>query len=167
MAFRVTAGAFIAFAMEVSEFLLLAYTSSLTLSISGIFKEICLLILAVELNGDEMSLINMLGLVMCLTGIAFHIVHKFAMNRTIPNIPIISDSGTKPASSEHHLQVNFVNGSVSNQNMKLNYFSNQHTPLLDSTDEAMHTDSEDDSQNNQQNASEVIFDVLKRRDFRL
>lgn len=34
----VTAGAFIAFAMEISEFLLLSYTSSLTLSIAGIFK---------------------------------------------------------------------------------------------------------------------------------
>lgn len=35
---QVTAGAFLAFAMEISEFLLLSYTSSLTLSIAGIFK---------------------------------------------------------------------------------------------------------------------------------
>lgn len=35
---QATAGAFIAFAMEISEFLLLSYTSSLTLSIAGIFK---------------------------------------------------------------------------------------------------------------------------------
>lgn len=87
------------------------------------------------------------------------------MNKTVQNIPIISDGGATPTSCEHHLQVNYVNGAVAKQNMKLNYFSNQHTPLLDSTDEAMHSDS-DDSQENPQNASEVIFDVLKRRDIR-
>lgn len=38
LAIKITGGAFIAFAMEVSEFLLLSYTSSLTLAISGIFK---------------------------------------------------------------------------------------------------------------------------------
>lgn len=38
LAIKITAGAFLAFAMEVSEFLLLSHTSSLTLSISGIFK---------------------------------------------------------------------------------------------------------------------------------
>lgn len=35
---HITIGAILAFAMEVSEFLLLSYTSSLTLSIAGIFK---------------------------------------------------------------------------------------------------------------------------------
>lgn len=35
-----TCGAFIAFAMEISEFLLLSYTSSLTLAIANIFKVI-------------------------------------------------------------------------------------------------------------------------------
>lgn len=38
LAVKITLGAFIAFAMEISEFLLLSYTSSLTLAISGIFK---------------------------------------------------------------------------------------------------------------------------------
>lgn len=134
------------------------------------FQEICLLILAVEYNGDQMSAINMLGLVMCLSGIACHIVHKFSITKPVQNIPIISDSSgmTSPTSFEHHLHqvnnMNAVNGGTAKQNIKLNYFSNQHTPLLDSTDDAMHSDS-DDSQN-QQNASEVIFDVLKRRDIR-
>lgn len=35
---RISVGAFIAFAMEVSEFLVLCSTSSLTLSVAGIFK---------------------------------------------------------------------------------------------------------------------------------
>jgi len=34
----VVAGAIVAFSMEVMEFLVITYTSSLTLSISGIFK---------------------------------------------------------------------------------------------------------------------------------
>lgn len=40
LAFKLTCGAFIAFAMEISEFLLLSYTSSLTLAIANIFKVI-------------------------------------------------------------------------------------------------------------------------------
>lgn len=74
---------------------------------------------------------------------------------------MITDGGTTPTSCEQQLQVNYVNGNVGKQNMKLNYFSNQNTPLLDS-DDAEHSES-DDSQNTQQ-ASEVIFDILKRRD---
>lgn len=125
-------------------------------------QEICLLILAVEVNGDQMSVINMLGLVMCLAGIACHIVHKFSTSKHIQNIPIISDGGMiTPTSCEQQLQVNYVNGHVAKQTMKQNYFSNQHTPLLDSEDEE--NSNSDDSQG-AQNASEVIFDVLKRRD---
>lgn len=37
---KITIGAFLAFAMEISEFLVLSYTSSLTLSVAGIFKVI-------------------------------------------------------------------------------------------------------------------------------
>lgn len=80
----------------------------------------------------------------------------------IQTIPMIPDGGATPTSCEQQLQVNYVNGNATKQNVKLNYFSNQHTPLLDS-DEAEHSES-DDSQDAQQNASEVIFDILKRRD---
>lgn len=47
------------------------------------------------------------------------------------------------------------------QQIKLDYFSGQTLPLLDSTDENSHSDSEY-SQYDKQN--DVIFDVLKRRD---
>lgn len=104
----------------------------------------------------------MLGLVLCLSGIACHIVHKFSTTKTIQSIPIISDGGMiTPTACEQPLQVNYVNGNVAKQNMKSNYFSNQHTPLLDSED-GEHSDS--DNSQDAQNASEVIFDVLKRRD---
>lgn len=72
----VLAGSLLAFLMELSEYLLLTYTSSLTLSIAGIIKEVCTLYLAVKYSGDEMSSMNLLGLIICLLGIALHIVVK-------------------------------------------------------------------------------------------
>ncbi|XP_061180279.1 solute carrier family 35 member C2-like [Saccostrea echinata] len=69
-------GAFIAFFLEFSEFLLLANTSSLTLSIAGIFKEVCTLYLAASVNGDRMNFINGIGLIVCLSGISIHVIVK-------------------------------------------------------------------------------------------
>lgn len=126
-------------------------------------QEIVQLVLAVEYQGDQISVMNMLGLVMCLSGIACHVVHKFSVSRNMRKTQVISDGGINIATScEQQLQVNYVNGNGSKPGMKLNYFSNQNTPLLDS-DDALHSES-DDSQENPQNASEVIFDILKRRD---
>ncbi|XP_075589641.1 solute carrier family 35 member C2 isoform X1 [Dermatophagoides farinae] len=69
-------GSFLAFLMEFSEYLLLTYTSSLTLSMAGIFKEIFTLYLAVNFNGDQMSLTNFIGLIICLMGIIIHVMLK-------------------------------------------------------------------------------------------
>jgi len=69
-------GCFLAFMISVAEFLLLSHTSSLTLSISGIFKEICTLSLATEFAGDKMTSVNFFGLVLCLIGISVHVVTK-------------------------------------------------------------------------------------------
>lgn len=103
---------------------------------------------------------NMLGLVMCLSGITCHVVHKFSLSKHIPT-QIISDGGVSIATScePTAIQVNYVNGNANKQSMKLNYFSNQNTPLLDS-DDALHSESDD----SHENASEVILDILKRRD---
>ena len=62
--------------MEFSEYLLLTFTSSLTLSMAGIFKEIFTLYLAVNYNGDQMSQINFIGLLVCLFGISTHVCLK-------------------------------------------------------------------------------------------
>ncbi|XP_031552512.1 solute carrier family 35 member C2-like [Actinia tenebrosa] len=69
-------GCFLAFMLSLSEFLLLSHTSSLTLSISGIFKEVCTLSLATEFGGDKMNAVNFVGLILCLSGIAVHVVTK-------------------------------------------------------------------------------------------
>ncbi|XP_013199486.1 solute carrier family 35 member C2 [Amyelois transitella] len=80
---KVTVGATIAFAMEISEFLVVTYTSSLTLSIAGIFKEMCILVLAVKVGGDKLSSINVVGLAVCLLGIIGHIVHKVLVIKAV------------------------------------------------------------------------------------
>jgi len=69
-------GSLLAFLMELSEYLLLTYTSSLTLSIAGIFKEVFTLFLAFEYNGDPINSVNFIGLLLCLTGIVLHVVVK-------------------------------------------------------------------------------------------
>nr|XP_014348272.1 PREDICTED: solute carrier family 35 member C2 isoform X2 [Latimeria chalumnae] len=69
-------GGVLAFGLGFSEFLLVSKTSSLTLSIAGIFKEICTLLLATHLNGDQMSWLNWLGFMVCLCGISLHVVLK-------------------------------------------------------------------------------------------
>lgn len=77
----VLAGALLAFLLEFSEFLLVCQTSSLTLSIAGIFKEICTLYLAAKVNGDKMNLVNGLGLVVALSGITLHVILKAVHSR--------------------------------------------------------------------------------------
>ncbi|WAR13013.1 S35C2-like protein [Mya arenaria] len=79
-------GAFLAFMLEFSEFLLLSQTSSLTLSISGIFKELCTLLLAHMINGDTMNAVNGVGLFVCLLGIILHVVLK-ALHRQETSSP--------------------------------------------------------------------------------
>lgn len=70
--FTLSIGGTLAFGLGFSEFLLVSRTSSLTLSISGIFKEVCTLLLAASL-GDKMSMLNWLGFAVCLCGISLHV----------------------------------------------------------------------------------------------
>ncbi|XP_066092043.1 solute carrier family 35 member C2 isoform X1 [Saccopteryx bilineata] len=81
-------GGILAFGLGFSEFLLVSRTSSLTLSIAGIFKEVCTLLLAAHLLGDQISLLNWLGFVLCLLGISLHVALKALHSR--------GDGGPKP-----------------------------------------------------------------------
>ncbi|CAM9705454.1 solute carrier family 35 member C2 [Lampetra fluviatilis] len=69
-------GGVLAFGLSFSEFLLVSQTSGLTLSISGIFKEVCTLVLATHINGDIMSPLNWVGFGVCLAGISLHVALK-------------------------------------------------------------------------------------------
>ncbi|XP_064610471.1 solute carrier family 35 member C2-like [Liolophura sinensis] len=112
------AGAVLAFFLEFSEFLLVAQTSSLTLSISGIFKEICTLYLAFEFNGDKMSSINGIGLVICLLGIAIHVIikavygqneNKARVERLDASMEMLIKNGEANAATEDEDEVDLFN----------------------------------------------------------
>uniref|UniRef100_A0AC34RN80 Triose phosphate transporter n=2 Tax=Panagrolaimus sp. JU765 TaxID=591449 RepID=A0AC34RN80_9BILA len=65
-------GGFLAFLMEMSEYLLLVYTSGITLNIFGIIKEVMTLCLAHYLHGDRFTRVNLIGLCLCLLGMSLH-----------------------------------------------------------------------------------------------
>nr|XP_056700932.1 solute carrier family 35 member C2 [Euleptes europaea] len=73
---KLALGGVLAFGLGFSEFLLVSRTSSLALSISGIFKEVCTLLLATQLLGDHLSLLNWCGFAVCLLGISLHVALK-------------------------------------------------------------------------------------------
>ncbi|XP_019395090.1 PREDICTED: solute carrier family 35 member C2 [Crocodylus porosus] len=73
---KLSLGGLLAFGLGFSEFLLVSRTSSLTLSIAGIFKEVCTLLLATHVLGDHLSLLNWLGFAVCLSGISLHVTLK-------------------------------------------------------------------------------------------
>ncbi|KAJ8378194.1 hypothetical protein AAFF_G00244820 [Aldrovandia affinis] len=90
--FTLSAGGALAFGLGFSEFLLVSRTSSLTLSIAGIFKEVCILLLASRLMGDKMSTLNWLGFGVCLCGISLHVGLKTYYSKgkssTLRQLPI-------------------------------------------------------------------------------
>ncbi|KRX90419.1 Solute carrier family 35 member C2 [Trichinella pseudospiralis] len=66
-------GGLLATLMEMFEYLLLLYTSSLTLSVCSVGKELVTLLLAYRYRNDRMSLMNAFGLAMCIFGTALHV----------------------------------------------------------------------------------------------
>lgn len=126
-----------------------------------------MLVLAVLFSTDTFSLINVLGLVMCLGGISIHVVHKYStlsggkpVNASDVNtIDITSNGGAGAAVGA----VTYDKGQR-DKAVRLNIRSGQNVPLLN---EALaDTDSDDDSPNGTNNSNDIIFDVLKRRDTR-
>ncbi|CAG9781690.1 unnamed protein product [Diatraea saccharalis] len=138
---KVSVGATIAFAMEISEFLVVTYTSSLTLSIAGIFKEMFILVLAVEVSGDQLSTVNVAGLALCLLGIVGHIVHKVLVIRAV--------AGSVRALDEDNFKINRPRSTKEGDHSE---------PLLD-----QHWQQSDDSD---LDTNLVLFQVLQRRDGR-
>ncbi|XP_077982646.1 solute carrier family 35 member C2-like isoform X1 [Glandiceps talaboti] len=108
---KLSVGAVLAFMLGVSEYWLVAQTSGLTLSIAGIFKEICILYLATTYVGDKLTPINAIGMIMCLCGIALHVTLKAIRSKT--------EKENKDYSSEDELngdaiQMLIANGEANN-----------------------------------------------------
>ncbi|CAB3408508.1 unnamed protein product [Caenorhabditis bovis] len=83
-------GGFLAFCMELSEYLLLVNTSGITLNIFGIVKEVATLLLAHILNNDTLSEINIVGLILCLIGMLIHGMNK-RRYRPLNRKPVATD----------------------------------------------------------------------------
>lgn len=137
---KVSVGATIAFAMELSEFLVVTYTSSLTLSIAGIFKEIWILVLAIKIDGDQLSRTNSIGLALCLLGISGHIIHKvIVINSTVQ----ANDEQMSPA--------------IRNRSPRHESEVEPFEPLLDYK-------SSSDSDANDVDSNIILYEVVQRRD---
>lgn len=143
---KVLIGAFIAFFMEATEVMVVTYTSSLTLSVAGIFKEVFILVMAVLINGDEISGINAIGLTVCLFGIAGHVVHKLRSPLGTGH----NGGNISPVYRHHH------GGSGNNNN-------EQHQALTMSELRDAERDNES-SDNAEESDSQVLFNILKSRD---
>lgn len=135
LASKILLGAVIAFFMEVTEVMVVTYTSSLTLSIAGIFKELFMLILAVVCNGDKMSPLNFVGLLVCLGGIISHVAHKIQTTH-------LSSTTTR----FHDFEVEKFEVSESLINDSVDHLT------VSSDSETEHSD------------TQVLFDILNRRE---
>lgn len=176
---KISIGAFLAFFMEISEFLVLSQTSSLTLSVSGIFKEICQLVLAVEINGEALSLYNLIGLVLCLGGITGHVIYKYwTLTGNAPEREVIESECHYDMNNQYSTKFDKINRSSmvsgtlneAKPSMNVNGTSvviaynagNQEEPLLNYTDSDEDKDDVDDEMDSK--SAEILFDILKRRD---
>lgn len=148
----IAGGAIIAFHMEIMEFLVITYTSSLTLSISGIPKDICMVILAIEWYGDQISGINFIGLLICLGGIVLHVVQKVlaSKSKTIENMELQAKSAMCNNSK--------IEDGVDMNLPLLTQKSTSLTNLLNAD-----FSSEDDNEFDE-NSSQILSDILQRRE---
>nr|XP_034177202.1 solute carrier family 35 member C2-like isoform X1 [Osmia lignaria] len=150
----VLGSAIIAFHMEVMEFLVVTYTSSLTLSITGIIKEICILILAVEWKGDQISGLNFIGLLMCLGGIIIHSIQKVLSNRNKKNENLELQVNSS-------LSLNLKNEEGIDTNLPLlTQKSTSITNLLN----AEFSSEEDDTMKHGENSTQILSNILQRRE---
>lgn len=102
--FLMTVGGLIAFCMEVAEFLVVTCASSLTLAIIGVFKEVTILTLAVIIKGNEITFINLCGMVICLLGIFAHVIRKTIKADEIQNAANPKKRFEEMSSSEDDLE---------------------------------------------------------------
>ncbi|PSN57901.1 hypothetical protein C0J52_00210 [Blattella germanica] len=139
---KITTGAVIAFCMEVTEYMVVTHTSSLTLSVAGIFKEICTLVLAVE-TGDQMNAINVVGLFCCLGGTLCHVLHKAAVANS--------------SRSDEQLQDSLNDDGKTHQ-------SDARVPLLADSAVMFTSGSINTTDESDEDSSNVLFNILQRRD---
>merc|ERR1712179_707272 len=176
----VSVGGFIAFLMECAEFLLVSYTSGLTLSVAGIVKEIISLTMAIIIEESDVSVINMIGLVVCMTGITMHVVRKatqverpdksgsgrFLRREGSSNntLPLLSDSGSDSEMELYHTSSTRQGAQYTrNQENNEDIFMKDHrqwTSVRDSHIENLYKDNFTHSSNSNKN-NDYTFNSLR------
>ncbi|CAG8647463.1 5125_t:CDS:2 [Dentiscutata erythropus] len=73
-------GGILAFCMTISEFALIKNTSTVTLSVAGISKEVVVIMLSVLIYQDKLTPLNILGLVVSIVGIAGYNYYRMNKN---------------------------------------------------------------------------------------
>lgn len=106
----------------------------------------CILVLAIEVGGDQLSPINLIGLPLCLLGIAGHIVHKVLFIKSV--------AGTVSAIDTDDFD------SLTRKRVKQIDRKEHSEPLLED-EKWPNEDSDYDVDTN-----DVLFEVLQRRDGR-
>ncbi|OXU27569.1 hypothetical protein TSAR_011524 [Trichomalopsis sarcophagae] len=151
--FVICSGAVLAFGMEVLEFLVVTYGSSLTLSISGIFKEICILVIAYVWKGDQMSGLNFIGLLMCLGGICLHVIQKILISN-------------KESVNELELQTNSMatTCSKSDEAIDSNPLIMQKSSSLTNLLNANFSSDEEDDILRRENSKQILSEISQRRE---
>lgn len=147
---KISVGAFLAFFLETCEFLVLRLTSSLTLSIAGIFKELIQLTIAVNTANEVLSGYNDIGLVLCLGGIILHVVHKYFV-----------DEGDSGQNRGDNLNIQMTTSRSPSRKSGESNQSIHKTPLLiNSSSDECNSDEEERESN------EILFDIISRREDR-
>ncbi|KAG8226789.1 hypothetical protein J437_LFUL002835 [Ladona fulva] len=145
----VAIGTVMAFLMEVAEYMVVSFTSSLTLSVAGIFKELMTVMLAVNFNGDNLSVINYVGFLLCLGGIIYHVIHRTSANHV----------------EEESMEVSHVSSAAKRTKWE-NKINDSHIPLLDTKGEHSFEASLDfcdiESDGDSVDDTEVLFSILQR-----
>ncbi|XP_046390909.1 solute carrier family 35 member C2 [Ischnura elegans] len=145
-------GCVMAFLMELAEYMVVSYTSGLTLSVAGIFKELVTVMLAVSINGDQLSVINYIGFLLCLGGIVNHVALKAMATQAVPIDSLEEEVCVSP------LPVRNRTGWKGNS-------EDSHIPLMDLTDGSgvvAYSDLSDSDTGESAESANEVFNVLKR-----
>lgn len=105
----------------------------------------CILVLAIEVGGDQLSSINLIGLPLCLLGIAGHVVHKLMFIKSV--------TGTVAAIDTDYFESMGQNRLAHTDRKELS------EPLLEDEPHSEVSDTEIDSNG-------ILYEVLQRRDGR-
>lgn len=120
---------------------------------SNFLQEICTLALAFVLKGDQVTNLNFIGLLMCLSGIILHVVQKVLINRkkVIDNMELQPKVASNSAKHEERTDLNMP--LLTEKSMSLMNLLN-----------AEFSSDEDGDLKEGDNSMQILSDILQRRE---